>query len=130
MKALYRAQNGKITFECEGDSPKSLFKKLALVQEIFDADSQCGACKSTNIKFRSRQVDDFEFFELGCADCFARLQFGQHKKGGGLFPKRKDEDGHYLDNRGWAKYEKQGEAKKESGKADDHHGVSDEDVPF
>lgn len=106
MKATYHAHNGKIHFEMEGDSPKALWKKLALVQEIFDSDDKCGACGSIDIVFRSRTVDDFEFFELSCRECYARLQFGQHKKGGGLFPKRKDEDGHWLDNRGWARYEK------------------------
>lgn len=129
MKAHYRALNGKVTFECEGDSPKSLFKKLALVQEIFDADSQCGCCNSTNIRFRSRKVDDFEFYELGCADCFARLQFGQHKTGGGLFPKRKDEDGNYMPFRGWSKYEKK-DAKPNGQPAHRSDEITDEDVPF
>ena len=37
-------------------------------------------------------------------DCGAVLGFGQHKKGGTLFPKRKDADGNWLENRGWYKY--------------------------
>jgi hypothetical protein len=131
MKATFSAMGGRVSFEMEGESPKALFKKLALVQEIFDADQNCGCCASENIKFRARQVDDFEFFELGCADCFARLQFGQHKKGGGLFPKRRDDDGNYLDNRGWAKYEKKGAREPEpTGKDRQRDEVDDSDVPF
>lgn len=107
MKAHLQTQGGKITFEMEANSPKELFKKLALVQEVFDADSECGCCGSGRIRFRSRQVDTFEYYELGCLECYARLQFGQHKTGGGLFAKRKDEDGNYLDNRGWSVYKKQ-----------------------
>lgn len=102
MKMHYKA--GPMTFEIEGASPKELFKKIATVQEIFDTDKMCGACNSPDVRFRSRQVDDFEFFEIACETCTARLQFGQLKKGGGLFVKRRDDDGHELPNRGWEKY--------------------------
>ena len=37
-------------------------------------------------------------------DCGARLAFGVMKKGGGLFPKRKDADGNWFPDRGWVKY--------------------------
>ena len=40
-----------------------------------------------------RTVDDNEYYELRCMDCGAKLAFGSMKKGGGLFPKRKDADG-------------------------------------
>ena len=41
---------------------------------------------------------------MRCMDCGARLAFGSHKKGGGMFPKRKDADGNYLPDRGWQKW--------------------------
>ena len=39
-------------------------------------------------------------------DCGATLAFGQHKKGGTLLPKRKDENGNWLENGGWHKWQK------------------------
>jgi hypothetical protein len=132
MKAHYKTSNGRMTFEVEGESPKALFKKIALVQEIFESDTECGCCKSVHIRLRSRQVDDFEFFELSCTECFARMQFGQNKKGGGLFPKRKDEDGNWLPNHGWSKYVKPGTEKinQEPEDARANRADLDDDVPF
>ena len=37
-------------------------------------------------------------------DCGAKLAFGANKKGGGLFPKRKDADGNWLPDGGWQKW--------------------------
>lgn len=105
MKCTYKSVNGRMMFEVSGESAKDIFEQIANVQEVFDADSKCGCCDSANIKFRVRQVDDYTFYELVCADCHARLSFGQNKKGGGLFPKRKAEDGGWLSNNGWSKFE-------------------------
>ncbi len=112
MKAHYRVSSGRITFEVEGENPKVLFRELAAIQEVFDAETQCGVCHGTAIRLQARKVDDFDFYELLCMnqECRARFQFGQAKKGGGLFPKRKDEDGHWLPNGGWSRYEPQGTA--------------------
>jgi hypothetical protein len=52
-------------------------------------------------------VEGNDYFEIRCADCGAILAFGQHKKGVTLFPKRKDDDGNYLPNRGWHKWTKE-----------------------
>ena len=51
-----------------------------------------------------RTVEGNDYFELKCTDCGAVLSFGQHKKGGTLFPKRKDESG-WLKNKGWHKWQ-------------------------
>ena len=104
MKATYRV-NEKISFEIESEGQKELFKELATVQEIF-GESKCGVCGSENIKFVVRTVEDNEYYELRCMDCGATLSFGQHKKGGTLFPKRKDENGNWLENGGWHKWQK------------------------
>ena len=130
MKAHFKTATGRLTFEVEGESPKALFKKLAVVQEIFDSDKECGCCHGTDIRFRARQVDDYEFFEIACGDCFARLQFGQAKKGGGLFPKRKAEDGSWLPNRGWAKWEKPGSKSEPVTQDAPTDRIDDDDVPF
>jgi len=104
MKVTYKA-NDKLTFELEGSGQKEIFKELALIQEIF-SEEKCALCKSSNLKFIVRNVDGNDYYELRCADCGAILAFGQHKKGGTLFPKRKDDNGNYLPNKGWHKYQK------------------------
>jgi len=100
MKLSYANTNRRITAELEGDSPKDLFSQLSKFQEVFDQ-CYCGKCKSENIRFVERVVEDNAFYELRCSDCYAKLAFGSNKKGGGLFPKRKDAEGKWLDNNGW-----------------------------
>lgn len=105
MKVTYTA-NDKLSFELEGSGQKEIFKELALIQEIF-SEEKCGLCQSSNIKFVVRSVEGNDYYELRCVDCGAVLGFGQHKKGGTLFPKRKDDDGNWLPNKGWHKYVKE-----------------------
>lgn len=102
MKVLYNA-NDKLQFELEGSGQKEIFKELAVIQEIFSED-KCGGCGKNNIKFIVRNVDSNDYYELRCNDCGSVLSFGQHKKGGTLFPKRKDDEGNYLPNKGWHKW--------------------------
>ena len=103
MKASYKLSD-KLQFEVEGEGQKEIFKEIASIHEIF-GETKCGMCGSENIKFVVRVVEDNEYYELRCMDCGATLAFGQHKKGGTLFPKRKDEKGEYMPNRGWYKWQ-------------------------
>lgn len=105
MEAQYKTRNGRMVVKVEAEDQKTIFKQIAAVQEVFEAETDCGLCKSQDIRFRVRSVDDNEYFELTCTNCNARFEFGQHRKGGSLFPKRRDESGKYLPNRGWSKYE-------------------------
>ena len=102
MKVVYKA-NDKLQFELEGSGQKEIFKELALIQEIF-SEEKCGVCGKTSLRFIVRNVDGNDYYELRCNDCGAILAFGQHKKGGTLFPKRKDDEGKYLPNKGWHKW--------------------------
>ena len=102
-KAIFRPSE-KLEFHIEGSGQKELFKNLSIVQEVF-SEVQCGICGSHNIKFVVRNVDGNEYYECRCMDCGAVLSFGQHKKGDTLFPKRKDEQGNWLENNGWYKWE-------------------------
>lgn len=104
MKVKYKVGD-KLEFELEGAGQKEVFKELALIQEIF-AEEKCGLCNNTNLRFVVRNVDGNDYYELRCSDCGAILSYGQHKKGGTLFPKRKDDDGNYLPNKGWHKWTK------------------------
>lgn len=103
MKILYKASE-KLSFELEGSGQKEIFKELSTLQEIFSENS-CGMCKSENLKYVVRNVEDNDYYEIRCTDCGATLSFGQHKKGGTLFPKRKDSDGNWIKNNGWYKYQ-------------------------
>ncbi len=107
MKAHLTIAGGSLTFELTAETPKDLFEQISSVQEVFEAETSCGCCDGDELRFLARQVDDFKFYEIACQnpDCRARFAFGQAKKGGGLFPKRKDEDGNWLPNRGWSKYQ-------------------------
>ena len=105
MKLRYKVNN-KLEFELEGEGQKEIFKELASVQEIF-GEEKCGICGSQNLKFVVRNVDGNDYFELRCMDCGAILSFGQHKKGGTLFPRRKDDQNNWLQNKGWHKWQGQ-----------------------
>lgn len=106
MKVHYKAKNNRFTVEFDG-TEKEIFTELAKFQETFE-EPCCGMCKSENIKYLVRDVEDNKFFEMQCLEsgCRAKLSYGQHKgKDQTLFPKRKNEDGTY-DNKtkGWHKY--------------------------
>lgn len=104
MKATYRTQDGRITFDVTGETAKDLFKAIAQIQASFEADSTCGLCSSNNIQLNVRSIDDNEYYALLCVDCGATLGFGQHKKGGTLFVKRMDPHGSLLPNNGWRRW--------------------------
>jgi translation initiation factor 2 beta subunit (eIF-2beta)/eIF-5 len=104
MKVLYKS-NDKLQFELEASGQKEIFKELALIQEIF-GEGKCGMCAKNNIKYIVRTVDGNDYYELKCSDCGAILSFGQHKKGGTLFPKRKDDNNVHLPHNGWHKWVK------------------------
>lgn len=104
MKLNYKV-NDKLQFEVEGSGQKEIFKELATIQEIF-GESSCGLCNKSNLKFIVRNVEGNDYYEMRCSDCGGTLAFGQHKKGGTLFPKRKDDDNNWLANRGWYKWSK------------------------
>lgn len=106
MKLTYTTKNGRIAVEVEGESQKDLFLELARFQEVFE-ETTCGKCGSENLRFVVRTVDDNQYYELRCLDCGARLAFGVHKKGGGLFPKRRGENNEWLPDRGWVKWNSQ-----------------------
>ena len=101
MKVTYTS--GKISVEIEADTQIELFQRLAKFQEII-AETKCGKCDSENIRFQVRNVDDNLYYELKCMDCGAKLAFGVMKKGGRLFPKRKDKEGNWLPDGGWVKW--------------------------
>lgn len=103
MKIRYQSKN-RLWFEWDASTHKEAFETVARVQEVFDI-AHCGRCQSTDIRFVVRENDGYKFYELRCNNCRAKLEFGQSREGGGLFPKRKDEDGQYRDHDGWFIYQ-------------------------
>tara|TARA_R110002110_G_scaffold140581_2_gene327975 strand:+ start:913 stop:1242 length:330 start_codon:yes stop_codon:yes gene_type:complete len=101
MKVIYTS--GKISIEIEADTQVELFQQLANFQEIF-SESSCGKCGNDNVRFQVRNVDDNLYYEARCPSCGAKLAFGVMKKGGRLFPKRKDKEGGWLPDGGWVKW--------------------------
>ena len=89
----------------EGKDQKEIFEQLSEMQEVF-GQSKCGKCGKEHLKFQVREVEGNKFYEQICLGCFARLGFGSHKKGNSLFPKRKDNEGNYLPDSGWMKWDK------------------------
>ena len=108
MKVCYTTQNKSLSVEIEADSHKSLWQQLASFQEVFE-ESACGKCKGTDLRFAVRKATDekgktYEYHELRCNTCKAKLAYGVLDDGkGGLFPKRK-EDGKWKGSNGWVKW--------------------------
>lgn len=94
----------RIIVTLEADKQSDMFEELSKVSEVF-GQTNCGACQSEDIVYVTREVDENKYFELRCKKCGARLAFGQNKKGGGLFPRRKDKDNNWLENKGWTKWD-------------------------
>tara|TARA_R100001132_G_C3194121_1_gene44621 strand:+ start:114 stop:443 length:330 start_codon:yes stop_codon:yes gene_type:complete len=101
MKVNYKV--GNLTVEFESDTVREVFTQLSSFQEVF-GEIKCGKCGSDNLRFVVRENEGNEYYEIRCQDCGAKLAFGSHKKGGGLFPRRKDVDGNWLPDHGWQKW--------------------------
>lgn len=118
MKVTYQLDNG-ITVELEGKSQTDIWDQLAEFQETF-GDTTCIAkikgeiVKSDKVKFVKRTVDDNDYYELFCVETDPaksvlfgyKKAFGQHKKGGTLFPKRDIPEGCIPGLNGWHKWVK------------------------
>ena len=63
---------------------------------------------SRAIRFQTRTNESYEYFSLVCLECGAQFQFGQRKDGETLFPKRLDEHGQLLPDRGWKVWRQEG----------------------
>lgn len=112
MKVRYTTANGRMTMEFEAGSHKAIWRELASFEEVFE-ETNCGKCGSGNIRHVIRKAKDqkgkeYEYFELRCADCRAKLPFGLLDDGSdNLFPKRRDEEGNYRGSSGWVKWNKE-----------------------
>ena len=122
MKVTYKS--GKYNVEVEGGI-KEIFEQLATFDSVF-GNAKNKANGSENIGFRCREVDGNKYYEMYDRDSYHTLKFGQTKKDGSLFPRRKDADGNWLDDGGWAKYNPDAPKVKSAPK----QKQADGDIPF
>lgn len=101
MKISYDLGKINVSFEC--DTIKEAFGQLSTFQEVF-GETNCGKCDSDRLRPVVRENDGNEYYELRCTDCGAKMAFGANKKGGGLFPRRKDTEGNWLPDNGWQRW--------------------------
>jgi len=116
--------NEGLWIEDDADKEIDVFKAAARLTEVFQH-TNCGKCKSPNVRFVCRKdKDENDWLEIVCRGCGCKLVFGATKgKGGEIYPKirwnnlsptqqieRADEEeyseGHkgYLPNGGWYRY--------------------------
>ena len=116
IEVFYRP-NDKLTLKLEIRDAKGLFEELGPLQEILGS-CTCGKCKGTNIRFLHRKVDKFDYYELQCESCGAKLSIGQDQESKTLFPRRYEQDPAdkkkplmkdgkkvWLPNNGWVKWD-------------------------
>lgn len=89
MKAVYKVDEN-LSFEIEAESDVEMFRQLAHLQEVY---SHTKDPDGNPAIFNVRTVDENDYHEMvSSANRRVKLQFGQNKKGGGLFPKRVDDE--------------------------------------
>jgi hypothetical protein len=92
MLELFHKINAKTTVKVEGDNPQAVFQNLATMQSVFSVD-KCGCCGSDDLKYVARKAQGqknkvYEYLELWCSKCYARLSFGISDDGQ-IYPKLK-----------------------------------------
>ena len=99
---------GTLAVEFEAADQQDAFEQLARHEEVFSQNT-CIKCGTMGARPMVRYYDENKYYEMRCVnrDCRAVLSYGCHKKGGGLFPKRKDADGNWLPDDGWVRYNKE-----------------------
>lgn len=75
------------TVQVEADSVKDAIKKLSGYYDVF-GEKKCGECGHEELAVQHRKAKGYDYYELRCPSCDARLSFGQHQEGETLFPKR------------------------------------------
>lgn len=104
MSVRIRYPVGRCWLDVEAVSVKEAIKELSEFLDVL-GESQCGLCGSEHVQPRHRLAKGYDFFEMFCLACGARLDFGQTREGDHLFPKRKDQDGNWIGKNGWYQWE-------------------------
>ena len=112
MKVTYTTRDGRLSVEIEGKTQVDVFEQLAAFQEVFE-DRVCRKYGEVtdNVRFVVREDEEQnKYFELRSAEpgklAGVKRAYGQHKKGGTLFPRLKDSEDNWLPDNGWVKWNK------------------------
>ena len=115
MQVNYTTANGRLSVQLEASGHTDLWQKLSSFQEIFE-ESKCRKCDNEDLKFVIRKAaskdgkKEYTYHELHCRNpkCRAKMHFGViNDDSGNMFPKRKDDDGEWLPDGGWVKYNRE-----------------------
>ena len=90
MLELFYKINPKVTVKVDGNNPQEVFQSLAVMQGVFSTE-KCGCCGSDDLKYVARKAQGqknkvYEYLELWCNKCHARLSFGISDEGQ-IYPK-------------------------------------------
>jgi hypothetical protein len=143
MEVKYRTSNGQFEVNFEVKDASSLFEAVADFQEVFEDGAFYTILNkevpASDVQFRVRLVDDNKYFEKVYVGKDKelwgfKLPYGQNKKGGGLFPKRKFSEEDAKDNvngyNGWRKFKGQQQGDSEPAKEDKGSKSKTEKAPF
>ncbi len=98
LEAHYKSLDQRITVKISSNDNKDLFEQIAKFDEIFCNNLTCKNCGKSETRLNVRTVDENNYYERVCNACGNTFSFGQHKKGGSLFPKYDKGKG------GWSKW--------------------------
>lgn len=86
MSLKLQIKFGSSTVMVEADDVRDLAKEASFFNEL---PCQCNHCKSSNLGFKHRNVQENDYYEFVCRDCGHYLKLGVLKKGG-LYPNFKE----------------------------------------
>lgn len=145
MKVSYKSLDGRTLISFESPDVKTFVKQMSQLQLVIEH-TKCQACIDKGDdpdKFGSaldfRVAKGYPFYAVVCQnpECGARLEFGQRKdeSGGGLFVKRRDQEGKDIEHRGWTWYRGEGAATQPAQPAErtvthEHEPAREDDIPF
>jgi len=85
----------KLWLEVEANSVTEAIEIISGYATVFSI-TKCGKCGSERVRPEHRVASGYNFYNIRCDECGAQFDFGQHKEGGTLFPKR---------DKGWYVYQ-------------------------
>ncbi len=107
MKLIFKFSDA-LTIEIECEMLVDVYRKMSMLQQAI-TNEPCGMCGKEKTHFEHRKAGDegeYDYYSMRCQDCRAELKIGQHKKGGGMYIKRKGADGRWdKEHKGWSRYE-------------------------
>lgn len=128
MRIEYETADGRTKITGEAQNIKDAVKAMSQIQLVFEG-NVCGQCSAVAF-LEHRIAQGYEFYAKRCSnpECNAQLDLGQHREGGTLFVKLRDDQGNVIGRNGWYIYQHES---KPAGEVPDGTGApTDANVPF